>query len=110
MIRNEAERKGEILDLQKHIEHKKSIGHNVDSEEMQERNLIETLKYLKCDFKEMKVWTKYNLKVGDIIELPHMKRSFIINQIISCEDHTGRFTKIESSKNSFYTLVGTIYA
>lgn len=108
MTRTFEEYKKEINQLESHIEHLKSIGKNTDAYELTLQEMInskELLKNSKADI-EFKLWSKKEIKEGDIIKRingQHVNKCKVVD-VIENRDHSGIFDDIEDSKNTFYVL------
>ncbi len=107
MQRTPAQRKAEIKDLEKHIDHLQNSGKPVDKKYFSEMDTFEkSLTYLNGNFMEMKIWSRNSVNVGDLIEFPFNRKGYTVNKIVKIEDHTG-FQSIADQKQTFYTLVVT---
>lgn len=99
-------RKAEIKDLEKYMNHLANTGKTIDSKyQFQLDKFKDSLEYLTGNFVEIKICSRRKLNPSDSIKFGDME--FVVTNILSCENHNGRFKNPEDKINTFYTLIAT---
>lgn len=100
------QRKAQIKDLEKHMDHIASTGKEVDSRFQNKLNgFKESLKYLTGNFVEIKIWSRKKISPSDSIKFGYME--FVVTNVLKCENHGGRFKNPQDKINTFYTVQAT---
>jgi hypothetical protein len=106
MIRTSEQRKAEIKDLEKHMNHLDNTGKEVNARfKIELDNLKDSLEYLTGNFVEIKIWSKKKINPSDSIKFNNME--FVVTNVLKCENHGGRFKNPQDKINTFYTVIAT---
>lgn len=106
MLRTPEQRKAEIKDLEKYIQHIKNTNKQIDKKYQFELDMLkDSLEYLTGNFVEIKIWSRNKINAEDTIK--YGGNEFTVAAIVSCSNHDGRFKNPQDKIKTFYTVVAT---